>query len=210
MNYIPHDYYLKFMDSLVYQEVLDFHVKGNYTIHEAFSHATHLHNIDEHHLSLLTGNELRLYPDMDLTIAVETKMSVDAALCRNESCEIFSKASIDFSRIEKLVSPVMSSKKSSHKRGYPSGGALYPVELFICSLENDSKSWPCPEKVLHLLPRSRSFEIVQGTEIIDDLKKSILSSANQIGTPSVAIIYTVYLPKTLFKWLFAFKGVADF
>lgn len=57
MNYIPHDYYLKCINSLVCQEVLDFPEKGNYTIHQTFSHAAHLHSIDEHLLSLLVGKE---------------------------------------------------------------------------------------------------------------------------------------------------------
>ncbi|MDD2102399.1 SagB/ThcOx family dehydrogenase [Pseudomonas putida] len=200
MKYIPHDYYLRFMDSNVHAETLAFHARGNYTIHDAFRHATRLHNISDKDLSQLTGNELRLYPDMDLTLPINIKDKTIPAICRNESCEIFSDKSIDFSRIEKLVSPLLCPKKDSYKRGYPSGGALYPAEIFICSLMNDSESWPCPEKVLHLLPKSKEFEVVQGTHDVEDLKKAILSAPGIIGTPSVAIIYAVYIPKTLFKY----------
>jgi SagB-type dehydrogenase family enzyme len=200
MKYIPHDYYLKFMNSVVHAETLDFHVKGNYTIHDAFKHATRLHNVSDEKLAELTGNELRLYPDLDLIFPVSSQLNQGLVVCRNESCESFSNANIDFSRIEKLISPLLSSKKDSYKRGYPSGGALYPVEIFICSLMDDEKSWPCPEKILHLLPQSRGFEVVQGTQNIDDFKSSILSAPGSIGEPRIAIVYAAYIPKTLFKY----------
>ncbi len=200
MKRIPHDYYLKFLDSTVYAEVLEFHTKGNYTIHDAFKQSTYLHNINDEQLTQLTGNELRLYPDMDLSFPVRRETEAANIFCRNESGEKFSRANIDFSKIEKLVSPLLSNKKDSHKRGYPSGGALYPTEVFICSLMDDNQSWPCPEKIVHLLPNSGEFEIVQGTQIIEELKQAILSTPGNIGEPSIAIVYAAYLPKTLFKY----------
>jgi len=200
MKNVPHDYYLKFMDPVVHAETLDFHVKGNYTIHDAFKHATQLHGLTEQQLSLLTGNELRLYPDMELTFPACPEIDLDTAICRNESCGTFSKASIDFSIIEKLISPILSSHMKGYKRGYPSGGALYPVEVFVCSLMESNESWPCPERVLHLLPHSRSFEVVQGTQELAGLKQAVLAAPGIIGAPSIAVVYAVYMPKTLFKY----------
>lgn len=200
MKYIPHDYYLKFMSSTVHAETLDFHAKGNYTIHDAFKHATRLHNVGDEQLAKLTGNELRLYPDLNLVLPVRSQLNRDSIVCRNESCEAFSSANIDFSKVEKLISPMLSLREDSYKRGYPSGGALYPVEVFVCSLMEDEKSWPCPEKILHLLPQSRGFEVMQDTQNIHDLKNAILSAPGNIGTPRIAIVYAVYIPKTLFKY----------
>lgn len=200
MKYIPHDYYLKFMNSAVHEETLSFHAKGNYTIHDAFKHATRLHCINDKHLAKLTGNELRLYPDLNLTFPVGVELESDSPIRRNESCDSFSSTNIDFSKIEKLISPILSSRKGGYKRGYPSGGALYPAEVFICSFMEDEESWPCPEKILHLLPQSRTFEIVQGTQNVDDIKNAVLSSPGSIGTPSIVIAYFVYIPKTLFKY----------
>lgn len=200
MKYIPHDYYMRFMSSTVHAETLDFHVKGNYTIHDAFKHATRLHNISDEQLAQLTGNELRLYQDLNLEFPVASELNFESVVCRDESCESFSSTNIVFSKLEKLMSPLLSSRKDSYKRGYPSGGALYPVEIFVCSLMDTEESWPCPEKILHLLPRSRRFEVMQGTQNIDDFKRAILSSPNSIGTPRIAIVYAVYIPKTLFKY----------
>jgi SagB-type dehydrogenase family enzyme len=200
MKYIPHDYYLKFMSSMVHEDVLEFHSKGNYTIHDAFKHVSRLHNIDDKSLSILTGNELRLYPDLDLTFPIRSTFDSNSDIARSESCNTFSSRSLSFSLLESLVAPVLTNRADSFKRGYPSGGALYPVEVFICSLIDNEESWPCPEKVLHLLPNSRAFEVIQGTENVRYIKEAILSFSGQIGQPPVAVIYAVYIPKTLFKY----------
>lgn len=199
MNSVPHDYYLRFLDPIVYDDVLDFHSKGNYILHPAFQPSTALHFIDEKHLERLTGNELRLYPDMDICLPTRINKT-SSPLNRNESCEKFTKANITFDLIEDLVSPLISKNTDHYKRGYPSGGALYPIEVFICSLMSDEPTWPCPEKILHLLPQSAKFEIVQNSECTNELRSAILSTSGTIGTPSLAIIYIAYLPKTMFKY----------
>ncbi|MBE8593968.1 SagB/ThcOx family dehydrogenase [Pseudomonas sp. MAFF 301449] len=201
MKNIPHDYYLRFIDTSVYNEVLDFHSKANFTFHEAFQGKTSLHFLDEEQLAQLTGNELILYPDMDLTVTLTLREEhKERWLYRNESCERFSSTSLDFSAVEELVLPLLSPREGSYKRGYPSGGALYPVEVFLCSLTKENSGWPAPGKILHLLPRSRKFEVMQIEVDADALKAALLSSSNNIGYPSIAIIYMVYMPKNLFKY----------
>lgn len=201
MKNIPHDYYLRFTDARLYDEVLRFHSKGNFTFHKAVKDRTRLHQLDEQNLAQLTGNELVFYPDMDLTVAFTlSQEDREKVLFRNESCEHFSSLPLDFSGIEKLMCPLISRKENSYKRGYPSGGALYPVEIFLCSLNELNGAWPCAGKVLHLLPKSRKFEVLQIETDIEELKAALLSSPNDIGTPSVAIIYTIYMPKNVFKY----------
>ena len=199
MNNIPHDYYLRFLDPAVYDQVLDFHTKVNYIIHEAFKDSTALHFIENKHLSTLTGNELKLYPDMNMCLPTKIKKD-SSSPNRNESCEKFGKTNLTFDVIEKLVSPLISANTNSYKRGYPSGGALYPIEVFVCSLMEDEPTWPCPEKILHLLPQSAKFEIIQGSACTSVLRSAILAAPGNIGAPSLAIIYAAYLPKTMFKY----------
>lgn len=161
MKNIPHDYYLKYLDPKVHIETLEFHAKGNYTLHDAFKNTTCLHTLDDAQLSTLTGNELRFYPDMDLSIVIEEPSDFGDELGRNESCESFTHDPIDFSTIKNLVKPLLSKNSDSHKRGYPSGGALYPIEIFICSLMRSTNNWPFPDRFLHLLPHSGKFEVMQ-------------------------------------------------
>jgi SagB-type dehydrogenase family enzyme len=200
MKNIPHDYYLRFLDPLVHDEVLDFHSKGNYVIHPDFHNSIHLHSLEEEQLKILTGNELILYPDMHIQLPMNSKNDIDPALTRNESETFFSGPDIAFETVEKLVMPITALKSNQQKRGYPSAGALYPIEVFVCSLAQDAGDWPCSEKVLHLLPKSKKFEIVLGTENIEDLRTAILPEGSNIGSPSIALIYAAYLPKTLFKY----------
>ncbi|ROM69485.1 microcin B17 processing protein McbC [Pseudomonas brassicacearum] len=200
MKNIPHDYYLRFLDPFVHDEVLSFHTKGNYIIHPATQQSANLHFLTEQQLETLTGNELKLYQDISIEIPMNPHPDIDPALIRNESETLFNETEIDFSTIEKLVTPLTRLQANESKRGYPSGGALYPVEIFICSLARDNKTWPCQEKVLHLLPKSKTYEVVLGTENVDELRTAILPESSDIGYPSLALIYMAYLPKALFKY----------
>ncbi|MGY2098155.1 SagB/ThcOx family dehydrogenase [Pseudomonas simiae] len=201
MKNIPHDYYLRFIESSVYGEVLEFHNKGNFVFHGAIKGRTSLHRLNEKNLEQLTGNELALYPDMDLTLTINVSQEErEKTLYRTESCEHFSPHLLAFSDVEMLMWPLLSRSIESCKRGYPSGGALYPAEVFLCSMTEDNPTWPCPGKVLHLLPRSRKFEVMQIQVDVEELKAALLFSSNSIGTPSLAIVYAVYMPKNLFKY----------
>ncbi|MBX8486541.1 SagB/ThcOx family dehydrogenase [Pseudomonas cichorii] len=202
MSTLPHDYYLRFLDKKVFDEISTFHNRTNFTLHEAVENITHLHNLSEHTLKELTGNELQLYPDMDLTLKEHSipSLNKENPLSRNESCEYFTEQELSFETIKNLISPLMRKKAHAHKRGYPSGGALYPVEIFLCSLSEKNTGWPCAEKVIHLLPNSRTFEVIQETSDIGTLKKAILPKSAKIGTPNLALIYTTYIPKTIFKY----------
>lgn len=201
MKNIPHDYYLKFIDSKVNEDILHFHNKGNFTIHDCVRNISYLHNLQAELLIDLTGNELQLYPDMDITLAGPTldNLSDASPLYRNHSCDFFEDLSISFETVKQLISPLLKKQENTHKRGYPSAGALYPVEVFCCSL-SPSNTWPCAEKILHFLPNSRKFEILQDSYDISSLKEAILPSGHNIGNPSLAIIYVIYMPKTLFKY----------
>jgi len=200
MKSIPHDYYLKFIAPDVFDQVQNFHNKGNYTIHEAFNEITYLHKLHEDQLSLLSGNELALYPDMHLTDPSHLENANNLPFARNESCKQFADSKIDFESVKKLLTPLLTKNPNTHKRHYPSGGALYPVEVFICSLTDKNDDWPYPQKILHLLPASKSLEVMQTTCSTQKIRKAILSNLQDIGTPSIALVYTSYLPKTLFKY----------
>ncbi|MNF81372.1 hypothetical protein D3C76_672780 [compost metagenome] len=201
MPNIPHDYYLKHTNPRVLDEVLDFHVKANFTIHPATRHYSGLHRIPAKTLNDLTGNELRLHPDMDATLGIiDLPANPESKLYRNESGSAFNSSPIGLNTLKSLSAPFLRKKNSAFKRGYPSGGALYPIEIFFCHLSEPDDSWPCPERVLHLLPNSRTFEIIPQTQSIDKLQEAIIPTGSNIGSPSLAILYIAYLPKTLFKY----------
>lgn len=201
MKNIPHDYYLKFLDPRIYEDILEFHCKGNFTLHDCVRNISRLHNLQPQLLADLTGNELQLYPDMSITLDEPTLETLDntSPLYREYSCDFFDGCGITFESVKQLMSPLLRKNENTHKRGYPSAGALYPVEVFCCSL-SPINIWPCPERILHLLPNSGKFEILQNSNDISSLIDAILPTGHDIGNPSLAIIYVMYMPKTLFKY----------
>jgi len=201
MKNIPHDYYLKFTNTDVMEDVLQFHNKGNFTIHETVKNLTQLHPISLGDLENLTGNETQLYPDLDITFKKDIINPLDKKnpLYRNSSCGHFKNTKVSFSKLIELIRPLIKVKSDSHNRGYPSAGALYPVEVFCCSL-NRKNNWPSNEKPIHLLSNSKTFEILQSDVNPKLLKDSILPPGHTIGSPSLALIYVIYMPKILFKY----------
>lgn len=200
---LSHDHYLKFVPSEILDETLAFHAKGNYTIHKASQHACILHHIPTKELEALTGNELPLnileseLIDHSFNL---TPLTPDHHLKRNESCDWFTKRKLDFDTVQSLAAPLLTQDGHPYKRGYPSGGALYPVEVFFVNLDNKISRWPSECNALHLLPTSRTFEVHSPRIDTIQLSRAITPKGSSIGSPSLALIYLTYLPKALFKY----------
>lgn len=202
---IPHDQYLYFTPHDVIDETLAFHAKGNYTIHRATQHCSTLHKIPSSVLKRLTGNELQLdtlEQSCAQSVPALKRLVPEHPLRRNESCECFEKRVLEFKLVEKLLAPLLTKEDSSHKRGYPSGGAIYPIEVFCVNINGDVQGWPTSSDALHLLPVSRALEAHSPQIDIRSLSRSIAPESDFIGSPALAIIYCIYLPKALFKYRF--------
>ncbi|HDS1815284.1 SagB/ThcOx family dehydrogenase [Pseudomonas sp. GD03651] len=200
---ISHDEYLKFITPEVMDETLAFHAKGNYTIHKATQHLSTLHYIPPKTLEKLTGNELILNSIL-ATNKIEgptlTPLADTHPLRRNSSCERFESRPLHFRTIQALLAPLLTKSPTTYKRGYPSGGALYPIEVFCINLNNKIEQWPTESDALHLLPSSRSLEAHSPSIDIRQLTEAIIPENIDIGSPSLALIYLIYLPKALFKY----------
>lgn len=200
---LPHDHYLRFVPSETLDETLAFHAKGNYTLHNASRHATTLHHIPTREIEALTGNELPLnILESEVTDSAFNlpPLKPDHWLKRNESCDWFTERHLTFDTIQSLAAPLLTQDGHPYKRGYPSGGALYPIEVFFVNLENKISYWPSECNTLHLLPTSRAFEIHSPRIDAKKLSRAIKSEVFNIGSPALALIYLVYLPKALFKY----------
>lgn len=198
-----HDHYMRYISFQTLEETLSFNAKGNYVIDKINRHATRLHQIPEKELAAMTGNELLLNMlETDNTHHPEqlSPLPPEHPLHRNESCTHFLQRNIDFSLVCALAAPIIRKYDHAYKRGYPSGGALYPVEVFFVNLNHDSNDWPGSLNVLHLLPNSRNFEAHSPDINIADVTSAILPLNQEIGEPSAALVFFAYLPKALFKY----------
>lgn len=198
-----HDQYLKYTAPDVIDETLAFHAKGNYTIHKATQHLSTLHQIPLKDLEKLTGNELILdtltkesaHPSLNLT-----SLPPPHPLQRNNSCEYFDQRTLHFDTVQSLLAPLLVKSDSTYRRGYPSGGALFPIEVFCINLNNRVEAWPTESSALHLLSSSRTLEAHSPTINSQTLFRAITPQNTTIGTPALALIYFIYLPKALFKY----------
>lgn len=200
---IAHDQYLKYITPEVMDDTLAFHAKGNYTIHRSTQHISTLHNIPSKTLEKLTGNELPLNVftnSSNHTALSLSTLPANHCLRRNDSCPHFPGHTIAFDTVRSLLAPLLKKNELSYKRGYPSGGALYPVEVFCINLHNKIDHWPTQSNALHLLPSSQTFEAHTPTIDIDKLSRAIVPDCSNIGSPALAIAYFIYLPKALFKY----------
>lgn len=199
---LPHDNYLKFIDNNVYEETLFFHSQGNYTISKETQHFTALHHISQSTLEKMTGNELILnpFPSTALSPPKIPNLPKSHTLHRNDSCELFQPKLLSFQDVLKLLSPLLKKHNSQHRRGYPSGGAIYPIEVFCFDMNNQISDWPHPNQVLHLLANSRSLEPYNPKINAEQLKHALIPENFNIGSPALALIYCTYLPKALFKY----------
>ena len=198
-----HDQYLKFSATDVIDETLAFHAKGNYIIHKATQHVSALHQIPSNELDALAGKELQLNTLLNKNCHSLLKLAPlapDHFLNRNNSCERFTERPLHFNTVQSLLAPLLVKTGSTYKRGYPSGGALYPIEVFCINLSNKIEGWPTNSNVLHLLASSKTFEC-HSPDINHQLLSQTITPLNDcIGSPSLALIFCIYLPKALFKY----------
>lgn len=202
MPTIPHDNYLRLTDPTTYYKTLNFHVQGNFCLHSATQQLTKLHSLSNTEIELLSGNELR-YNFLDEGIIQGQKIKTlpkGSHLLRDQSCDFFSSRPVEFMTLMTLMSPLVAVRPDTYHRGYPSGGALYPIDVFCCRINATNEFWPEESDILHLLPNSLALEAIKPNRPTSYLKEAILPAGNTIGTPYCALIYMAYLPKTLFKY----------
>lgn len=201
MHNVPHEHFLKFCDPQVLDETIAFHALGNFCLHPATSNLTKLHSIEQSNLTLLSGKELSYHLMQENILKGEDLPYPDpnSPLTRERSCDNFVQSTLNFRTIKELLSKLTNASQGNYHRAYPSGGALYPIDVFCCKLSSRTDDWPTESNILHLLPASRKLEAVMETQPKGYLEQALLGQ-NSIGTPYLALIYVAFLPKTLFKY----------
>lgn len=195
---LPPESYSELVEKEVYQDILDFHEKCTYIIHESTSKAAVLHNFTDQKINSITGNQLPIWPNgQNQRIKMNGR---DVPISRGASCETFESREIDFLKVERLLSNFCS-RENCYKRYYPSGGALYPIEVFCCRLNSRVQNWPGECDVLHLLPYTKCYEPLPAILGRQHLQNAIVPPAlSDIGDPSIALVYVAFLPKNIGKY----------
>jgi SagB-type dehydrogenase family enzyme len=193
----------RYVDEKTYHDVRDFHEKTNYTLRPELHNRCYLSLARNSELKKFEYRELSMYPGFKGgAIKLKSNIFSNVNLTRNDSAKSFiDYESINFDSIDQLLKLSFGPKKEgSRKRPYPSGGAMYPIEVFLCKLSSKIENWPVSSSVFHLMPSSGYLEGVSKMKtesILDCLSGGDFES---IGAPHFALVYAICFEKSIFKY----------
>lgn len=189
-----------YSDPEVLDDVKTFHVKGNFASLPEFADRTFVSAVPASRLDKFENKEILFRPGFNSAEKISTddylgyeRLPSGIAFCDNNKLEL--------KTTEKLLLNAFSSQDpSSVRRPYPSGGAQYPVEIFLCRLSENTENWRSGNNVYHYLPLSRAVEPVAVGDI-DELYRCLSGGdADRLGRPHFALIYCIIFEKALFKY----------
>lgn len=153
-------------------------------------------------LEKIEFSEISLWPGINKTYPLKSKQNQPTLLRNQSGINFTDNESLTFTKIDDLLINSFCSVDDSYRnRPYPSGGALYSIDVFLCKLSENIYDWPSKSSILHLLPATRSLEDTDITINSTTLLSHICGeNAELLGKPHFAIIYTLFFPKAIFKY----------
>lgn len=192
----------KFIDANAYNDVVEFHAKTTYSTFNGLDPRCYLSSAIGANLERLMSTELKLNSGFKIDHLINKKSDADISLIRNKSAEDFNeRTGVEFDVIERLLTNSFSAiSGDSNRRPYPSGGALYPVEVFLCMTSKNIFGKPLSGSIFHYCPLSNGFEIISSedeNEVLD-----VISGYDEttLGHPQFAFVYTVFFDKAVVKY----------
>lgn len=189
----------RFTDQETYDHIIDFHSRSNYSLLSGTSRRCYLSSASDKVLSEIVESELSIWLGSKPLTNLKSERK---SLLRDQSAEVFDDThQLDFSVIDQLLIDSFSARGGkSRKRPYPSGGALYPIEVFVCRVSDKIIGWPTEENILHLLPLSKRLEPMT-IQSPDTIKSHLSGGENEIlGQPHFALVYAIFFEKAIFKY----------
>lgn len=189
-----------YSDAEVLDNVKMFHSRGLFTSLTETAERTYVSAVPPASLSRFENKEILLQPGLSSPVPIGRK---DRLFPERMSSGINfeDKINISFSTVESLLLNSFSSEDpSSVRRPYPSGGAQYPVEVFLCQLSDNIEGWRKDDSVYHYLPVSRRLESA-GTPAQAELYRALAGGdPDRLGKPHFALVYFMVFEKALFKY----------
>lgn len=189
----------RFTDPETYNQVIEFHSKSNYSLIPGITNRCYLSSAPDKILSEMVESELSIWPSIKSSVQLTGKRT---SILRDESAEFFDDTqTLEFSVIDKLLIESFSARNSeSRKRPYPSGGGLYPIDVFVCRVSEKISDWPTGDSILHLLPLSKQLESMTAhspENILSDLSGG---DSGLLGRPHFALVYAIFFERAIFKY----------
>lgn len=149
-----------YTDPEVLAIVKDFHVRGNFASLPEFAERTFVSAVPLAHLEKFENKEVLFRPGFSSVINISSSHNFSRERLPS-GINFCDKNKLSIRTIEKLLVNAFSSPDpGSVRRPYPSGGALYPIEVFLCRLSENTENWQAGTNVYHYLPLSQALEPV--------------------------------------------------
>lgn len=189
-----------YSDADVLERVKEFHSRGLFISLTETAGRTFVSAVPTGNLSRFENKEIHFRPGFTSTVNIEAKNRILEE--RSVSGIGFDdKRKISFEDVATLlVNAFSSGELESVRRPYPSGGAQYPVEVFLCRLSDNIDGWPSDKTTFHYLPVSKSLESVGCPKTEDLLKALAGGDPKRLGRPHFALVYFIVFEKALFKY----------
>ena len=124
--------------------------------------------------------------------------SEEAYAHRSKSVRRFGSSVIPRNTVHGLIHEALCTYPSSFRRGYPSSGALYPVETILVFREGYRAS-KGESLVFHLLPNSKTLEEIRVQRVTDPFYE-LTSASPYINDASIVLVYIINIDKAIFKY----------
>lgn len=189
-----------YVDPEVLDDVKSFHVKGNFASLPELAERTFVSAVPVSRLDKFENKEILFRPGFNSSekISEKTHFGYERQPSGISFCD---DKKLELNSIEKLLVNAFSSPDpASVRRPYPSGGAQYPVEIFLCRLSENTENWRSGNNVYHYLPLSRAVEPVAIGDIEELYRCLSGGDAERLGRPHFALVYCIIFEKSLFKY----------
>ncbi len=184
------------IDIEIMDDVLHFHNKGNIFIDDKFYNRLVPHTLSVDQLHSLEKSDYEIVPFHDDEIQCGSDYKFD--IKRNRSALLFNERKIYFEKIKALLTNSFSSKQDG-SRPYPSGGALYPVEI-ICGIFSEKIIDGPPSGFYHYRPVQNILQPI--TQVNSEEMRHIIYNMEspEARTPHFMFLYVGVLGKMLVKY----------
>lgn len=179
----------------IVDDVVNFHNKGNILIDKQFNAQIVPHTLQYEELRYLERSDFEISPFHDRDIACLADM--DPHIRRYPSAKTFSNNVIPFSLVKNILYHSFAAELGH--RPYPSGGALYPVEV-ICVLFSDRLTDGPDSGFYHYRPLQK---VLQPLKLIDSATMQDVMyrlETPQHRAPNFAFLYVIVVGKMLIKY----------
>lgn len=184
-----------FADEEVLDDILAFHQKTTYLLDQRFAKYGQF-PISAQTLAQLEFTDNEVSPFFHDSIKLSSHSNVN--IRRNYSNLNFTDKKMPFSDLSTLLTESFLAD-ANNKRPYPSGGGLYPADVFVLLMQDRMIDAPA-SGVYHYRPSLGLMQQIKKTTT-DELYSTVFAeSVEQIGSPCVCFVYTINLQKAVVKY----------